>query len=175
MLNVIVILDQIQSGLGGKEKAGTPYGGKKIAMGSADTIEREIEKKSGKVLGTFYCGTDYYEQNKKIVQNKFAKMTEKMEANVVIAGPTYDYPEFSRMACELADYIEKNTKTPVILAIAQEKNANLIEEYKDKLTIVKMPKKGGIGLSKTIKNLTKGCEIIVNGDDKDAFKTEFCY
>lgn len=44
-MKVIIILDQIQAGLGGKERADTPLGGKKIAMGSSDNIEKLLEKK----------------------------------------------------------------------------------------------------------------------------------
>lgn len=175
MLKAIIILDQIQAGLGGKEKADTPYGGKRIAMGSADTVEKKLAKKDGQLLGTFYSGTRYFEHSKEVVQSKFAKMAEKMGANVVIIGPTYDYPEFSKMACELAAYIEINTQIPVVLAVAEEKNTELLQEYKDDLTIVKMPKKGGTGLNKSIDNLVHGCEVVVENGDKAAFKSEFCY
>lgn len=175
MLKVIIILDQIQAGLGGKEKADTPYGGKRIAMGSADTIERQLNKKDGVLLGTFYCGTDYYEKDKSIVQRKFAKMAEKMGANLVILGPTFDYPEFSKMACEIAEYIQNETDIQVIVASAYEKNEELINQYKSKLYIVKTPKKGGTGLNQALDNIISGSEILTTNGDKDKFKTEFCY
>jgi len=35
-MKVIVLLDQIQAGLGGKEQASTELGGKKLAMGAAE-------------------------------------------------------------------------------------------------------------------------------------------
>ncbi len=43
-MKVIVLLDQIQAGLGGKEKGDTPLGGKKLAMGAADTLDKALKK-----------------------------------------------------------------------------------------------------------------------------------
>jgi glycine reductase len=93
----------------------------------------------------------------------------------VILGPTYDYPEFATMACELGDYIQQNTKLPVILAIAQEKNEALLPTYQDRLTIVKMPKKGGTGLSDSLEHLAQGCAVLASGGDVATFKSDYCY
>ena len=55
-MKTIIILDQIQAGLGGDERSDTPLGGKKIAMGSADNVEKALEAVHGEIIGTFYCG-----------------------------------------------------------------------------------------------------------------------
>jgi betaine reductase len=174
-MKVIVILDQIQAGLGGKERANTPLGGKKIALGSADTTAKALKKVNGEVIGTFYCGTEFYRDNSDLVQEKFTKMAQKMEADVVILGPTYDYPEFSKMACEIAAAFNEKVNIPVIQATAIEKNEDLIPKYKDNLVIVKMPKKGDTGLSDSIDHLAEGCEKIAKNEDLEAFKVSYCY
>lgn len=174
-MKVIVLLDQMQAGLGGKEKANTPLGGKKLAMGAADTYDKVLKKNGSKVMGTFYCGTDYYQGNKAEVQRKVTKMCEKMQADVVIAGPTYDYPEFATMACELADQLQKETAIPVVVSIAIEKNQTLIEDYQKLLTIVKMPKKGGTGLSDSIDRTIELCQLKVEQADITEFAQQYCY
>lgn len=174
-MKVIIILDQIQAGLGGKERADTPLGGKKVALGSAETTAKALAKVDGEVIGTFYCGTDYYREHPELVQEKFTKMAAKMAADVVIIGPTYDYPEFSQMACELTKAFQKDTKIPALQATALEKNAAIIEQYKDQLLIVKMPKKGGTGLSAAIDHLVEGCVLAANREDLTAFKNQYCY
>lgn len=174
-MKVIIVMDQIQSGLGGKERADTPLGGQRIAMGSADNVAKALKKVKGEVIGTFYCGTDYYNANQELVQGKFARMATKMAADVVIVGPTYDYPEFAKMACEIGTAIATETAIPVIAAVALEKNAELIEAYKTKLPIVKMPKKGGTGLSGSIANLAQGCKVLTNQGDVERFKEQYCY
>ena len=166
-MKVIVILDQIQSGLGGKEHADTPLGGKKIAMGSAATIEKALAQSDSTIIGTFYCGTQYYQNNQALVQQKFAKMAEKMKADVVVLGPAYDYHDFAQMACEIGDYIQQNTSLPVLIMLAQEKNADLL--------IVKMPPKGGSGLAAAIDHLVAGCLQVVQKEDLTTFKSNYCY
>lgn len=52
-MKVIVLLDQIQAGLGGKEKGDTPLGGKKLAMGAADTLDKALKKWTLKLSGPF--------------------------------------------------------------------------------------------------------------------------
>ncbi len=174
-MKVIVILDQIQAGLGGKERADTPLGGKRLAMGSADTLEKSLKKIDGEIIGTFYCGTTYYQDNADLVQEKFAKMAEKMAADVVVIGPTYDYPEFSKMGCELATYFNEHTSVPVLVATAIEKNEALITQYKASLTIVKVPKKGGTGLSSALNHLVEGCQLATKKEDMREFKQQYCY
>lgn len=174
-MKAIIILDQTQAGLGGKERADTPLGGKKLALGSADTTAKALSKVGGEVIGTFYCGTDFYKDNSDLVQEKFTKMADKMNADVVILGPTYDYPEFSLMACELSLAFKKESKIPAIQATAIEKNQELIDKYKTDLLIVKMPKKGGTGLSDSIEHLVEGCKIISESGDLTQFKADYCY
>lgn len=174
-MKAIIILDQTQAGLGGKERADTPLGGKKLALGSADTTAKALSKAGGEVIGTFYCGTDFYKDNSDLVQEKFTKMADKMNADVVILGPTYDYPEFSLMACELSLAFKKESKIPTIQATAIEKNQELIDKYKADLLIVKMPKKGGTGLSDSIEHLVEGCKIISENGDLTQFKADYCY
>ncbi|WP_203662853.1 GrdB-related putative oxidoreductase [Lacticaseibacillus sp. 53-4] len=174
-MKAIIILDQMQAGLGGKERADTPLGGQRVAMGSADTTEKALAKNDGELLGTFYCGTDYYAENRELVQRKFTKMAEKMGADVVVIGPTYDYPEFAQMACEVATTFQTQTKIPAIAAIAEEKNADLIAQYKDHLTIVRAPKKGGTGLSDAVDHLAEGAALLAKGEDLGAFKTSYCF
>lgn len=174
-MKTIIILDQIQAGLGGDERSDTPLGGKKIAMGSADNVEKALEAVHGEIIGTFYCGPKYYQQNKDIVQRKFSKMAEKMKTDVVIVGPAFDYHDFAEMAVEIGIAITENTSIPVIGAIAKEKNQELIEKYKDRFPIVKMPKKGGTGLAESLDNLAKGCQILTNKEDISKFKGSCCY
>ncbi|MFD1393380.1 GrdB-related putative oxidoreductase [Lacticaseibacillus jixianensis] len=174
-MKAIIILDQMQAGLGGKERADTPLGGQRVAMGSADTTEKALAKNAGKLLGTFYCGTAYYTDNRELVQRKFTKMAEQMGADVVLIGPTYDYPEFAQMACELAAAFQTQTTIPAIAAIAEEKNADLIAQYKDQLTIVKAPKKGGTGLSDAVDHLAEGAALLAAGKDISEFKANYCY
>lgn len=174
-MKAIVILDQIQAGLGGKERADLPLGGKKLALGSAETLAKLLAQEDDEIIGTFYCGTQYYQEHQKLVQEKFAKMAQKMAADVVLVGPTYDYAEFTQMACELAAHIQSSVQLPVLVASALEKNQATIDRYQDELTIVKMPKKGGTGLSDALNHFVSGSQLAAAHEDLAQFKRDYCY
>lgn len=174
-MKVIVLLDQIQAGLGGKEQANTELGGKKLAMGAAETLAKELKKQNAELLATFYCGTDFYAANSELVRGKITRMCQKMQPDVLLVGPTYDYPEFSRMACEVGDIVQSDSDIPVVAMVASEKNADLLTEFRQRLTIVKMPAKGGTGLSKAIENGITLCVKKAGQEDISDDITQYCY
>lgn len=174
-MKVIVLLDQIQAGLGGKEKADTELGGKKLAMGAADTLAKDLQKQNSDVMATFFCGTDFYAANRELVQGKITRMCQKMAPDVLLVGPTYDYPEFATMACEVGLAVQEGSAIPVVAMVAQEKNAELLAEYQHQLDIVRMPKKGGTGLSDAIEHGLTLCAKKVNKEDVTNYVSKYCY
>ena len=49
-MEILILLDQIQAGLGGTERGDLPLGGKKMAMGSADMFEKYLENNRGDLI-----------------------------------------------------------------------------------------------------------------------------
>jgi len=174
-MKVIILLDQIQAGLGGKEKADTELGGKKLAMGAADTIDKTLKKQKSSIMATFFCGTDYYEENSDLVKGKVTRMCEKMQPDVLLVGPTYDYTNFAKMACEIGSAVQADSDIPVVAMVAQEKNDDIIEKYKGDLNIVKMPKKGGAGLADSIDYGIELCNEKVAKKDTTDFVNKYCF
>ena len=174
-MKVIVFLDQIQSGLGGKEKADTELGGKKLPMGAADTIDKNLKKKDSEVMATFFCGTEYYEKNRDEVNGKITRMCKKMQPDVLLVGPAYDYTDFSKMACSVGLAVQNDSDIPVVAMIAEEKNADTIAEFKNKLNIIHMPKKGGTGLADSIDRGIELCEMKVKKEDITDFVNDYCF
>jgi Glycine/sarcosine/betaine reductase selenoprotein B (GRDB). len=174
-MKVIILLDQIQAGLGGKEKADTELGGKKLAMGAADTIDKTLKKQDSSVMATFFCGTEYYEANSEVVRGKITRMCQKMQPDVLLVGPTYDYADFAKMACEVGLAVQTDSDIPVVAMVAQEKNDDIIAQFKDQLNIVKMPKKGGTGLADSIDRGIELCNKKVQKEDLTEFVTKYCF
>ena len=56
-MKVLMIFDQTQSGLGGKESADLALGGKMMPIGSCNMFEKQLKDAGGKIVGTLYCGT----------------------------------------------------------------------------------------------------------------------
>lgn len=55
-MKVMMIFDQTQAGLGGKESPDLPMGGKPMAIGSCGMFQRFMDQNDGKVIATLWCG-----------------------------------------------------------------------------------------------------------------------
>ena len=49
------------------------------------------------------------------------------------------------------------------------------EKYKDKVIVVKTPKKGGIGLNQSIENICTMAKMLANGENIEEFKKKVCF
>lgn len=173
-MKVLMIFDQVQAGQGGKENPDLPLGGKGMAIGSANMLEKDLKELDGQVIACLYCGDGFFNKNEELVKQKMVAMVKKMNPDVVICGPAYNYVGYARMCAVLANEIEKNTDIPALAAMSKE-NEDTILAYKDLVNIVKMPKKGGIGLSESLRNI---CVLAKKKADKEDIKEyieKICY
>ncbi|MHC5249349.1 GrdB-related putative oxidoreductase [Enterococcus sp. HY326] len=173
-MKIIFILDQIQAGLGGAEKGDQPLGGKYMAIGSVQMFENYLGAVNGEVMATLYCGDDYFAADAETNALKLTAMVKKLNPDVVICGPCFNYDKYGLMAGKVAATITDKLHKPVIAAMSQE-CAEAIELYKDQVDIVKMPKKGGTGLTESMETMLKLCQLKVNQEDTTAFTAEYCY
>lgn len=173
-MNILMIFDQTQAGLGGKESPDLPLGGKKMAIGAANMLEPALKETDGKVTACLYCGDGFFESNEEDVTKKMVAMVKKMAPDVVVCGPAYNYKGYARMCAMLADAINKNTDIPAIAAMSVE-NEETIAKYKDCVDIVKMPKKGGTGLSNSLREICVLAKKKVDKEDVTDYVKEICY
>lgn len=173
-MKVLMIFDQVQGGLGGKENPQLPLGGKKGPIGAVPMLEPHLKKVEGEVVACLYCGDGYFADNTDEVTEKMAAMVKKMGADVVICGPAYNYKGYAAMCAHLAEYIEAKTQIPTVAAMSQE-NEEIIRLYKDNIHIVKMPKKGGIGLNDALENICQVAAARYKGQDSQPLKEKYCY
>lgn len=67
-------------------------------------------------------------------------MVKKLNPDVVICGPSFNYENFSKMSAILSKNINDKTDIPAFAAMSEE-NIDVINEYKNDICIVKTPKK----------------------------------
>lgn len=173
-MKVLMIFDQIQAGQGGKENAGLPLGGKGMAIGSASMLEPALKEVEGKVIACLYCGDGFYKENEEEVKMKMVAMVKKMSPDVVICGPAFNYSGYAQMCAVLANEINNKTNIPAIAAMSKE-NEQTISDYKDLVNIVIMPKKGGTGLSESLRNICTLAKKKVDGEDISEYTKKICY
>lgn len=130
MSKVLMILDQIQAGAGGKEKSDLPPAGKSLPLGPGVMMEPFLNDL--KIVATLYCGDEYFINNSEEVSNKMCAMVKKLNPDVVICGPSFNFENFSKMSCILAKKIKEETNIEAFAAMSEE-NSELINEYKNNL------------------------------------------
>lgn len=173
-MKIIMIYDQIQAGAGTKDDKMVPLQGKKSALGPAVMMEPFLKNVDGHILACLYCGTGTFNENPELNSKKFCAMVKKMGADIVICGPCFNFKEYAPMAAKVALDINTLTDIPAITAMSEEMS-DVIEQYKDQLHIVKMPKKGGTGLNDALRNILDMAKVVVDhGDETKAHQT-YCY
>lgn len=172
-MNVVMIFDQIQSGMGTKDDAMLPLAGKKVAIGPAVMMEKDLKEIDAQIQACLYCGTAFYQQNPQEVTRKFCAMIAKLQPDVVICGPAYDYKNYATMCASVAKAITL-TNVPVVVAMAKE-NIDVIAQYKDELSIVITPEKGGVGLHQALHNICALAKQMVDGKIDVDFVKQICF
>ncbi|MDR2834042.1 MAG: glycine/betaine/sarcosine/D-proline family reductase selenoprotein B [Streptococcaceae bacterium] len=173
-MKIIFILDQIQAGLGGVEQSMQPLGGKNMGIGSVSMFEKILPKVDGQVIATLYSGDEFFASDPETNALKMAAMVKKMNADVVVCGPCFHYEGYGKMAAQSAYAIETRTGIPTVSAMSKEV-ADVIAEYKEKINIVKMPKKGEVGLSESLEHILELAKLKAEQADTTAFVLAHCY
>ena len=174
MLKVIMIYAQIQAGAGPKDDKMVPLAATKEAVGPAVMMETYLKETGAKVVACLYCGNGTYKENPEEVTRKLTAMINKLKPDAVMCGPCFNYADYADMAAHVALNINENTPVPAIAAMSEE-NADTIEAFKDKVLIVKTPKKGGIGLNDALRNMCQLTKALVQKEDTSKLKNEVCF
>ena len=159
-----MIYDQIQAGAGIKDDHMVSLGLNKGVVGPAIMMEPFLKRVNGNVLACLYSGDGFYKENKEEVSRKLCAMVAKLQADIVICGPCFDYKGYAQMAAEVAADIN-----------AKAECEEVIDAYKDKVRIVKMPKKGAPGLNQALEGMCELAYAMAKREDEDALAKEYCY
>lgn len=173
-MKIIMIYDQIQAGAGTKDDKMVPLSAKKEPLGPAIMMEPFLKKVDGKVIACLYCGNGTYLANPDEVSRKLCAMVKKVNPDVVMCGPAFNFTDYASMAARVAYDINQTTDVPAFAAMSVE-NGETIKEFKDKLNIVITPKKGGTGLNDSLNNMCKLAKSLVNKEDVTALTNEICF
>ena len=173
-MKVIMIYDQIQAGAGTKDDHMIPLGAKKEPVGPAVMMEPYLKAIDAHVVACLYCGSGTYKADQEEVTRKLVAMIHKLQPDVVMCGPAFNYADYAEMAAHVA--VSINTQSTVCaLAAMSEENSDTIEKHKEQLCIVKTPKKGGTGLNEALKNMCTLAKALHEKQDITSLKKEICF
>lgn len=174
-MKIVMIFDQIQSGLGTKDDTMVPLTGKKEAVGPAVMMQPFLKETDGHVMACLCCGNGTYLADPDEVSRKLCAMVKKLQPDVVICGPAFNYADYAAMCARVAYDINRTAGVKAFAAMSQE-NGDVIAEYKDKVVIVKTPKKGGMGLNDSLKHICQVAKAMVSeGAVPEPLKQEACF
>lgn len=173
-MKIIMIYDQIQSGLGTKDDTMVPLTGKKEAIGPAVMMEPFLKQVDGHVAACLCCGNGTYLADPEEVSRKFCAMVNKLQPDVVMCGPAFNFADYAEMCAKVACDINANTKAKAFAAMSVE-NESTIAAYKDKVSIVITPKKGGMGLNDSLKNMCTLAKALADGKDTSDLEKTICF
>lgn len=175
-MKIVMIFDQIQSGLGTKDDTMVPLTGKKEPVGPAVMMQPFLKEMEGHVIACLCCGNGTYLADPDEVSRKLCAMVKKLQPDVVICGPAFNYLDYGSMAARVADDINTTVGVKALAAMSEE-NGDTIRNYKDKVMIVKTPKKGGLGLNDALKNICKVAKAMADQDEpaQEKLKQDVCY
>lgn len=160
-MKIVMIFDQGLAGAGGKSNPNQELAIAKGGIGSALMLKPHLDKVNANIVATLYCGNEYFLNHEKEVVVKMTKMVEKINPDMVVCGPCFNFEDYALMSAEIAKSIEENTDINVVAMMSKE-NEETIKNYKEKINILKMPKKGGTGLSDSFDNLANYIDSKVN-------------
>ncbi|MFT4007558.1 MAG: GrdB-related putative oxidoreductase [Lacrimispora sp.] len=173
-MKLIMIYDQIQSGLGTKDDTMVPLTGKKELIGPAIMMEPFLKQVDGHVIACLCCGNGTYLSDPEEVSRKLCAMVNKLQPDVVMCGPAFNFGDYAQMCAKVACDINAVTKAKAFAAMSVE-NADTITAYKDKVAIVETPKKGGLGLNDALRNMCTLARALADGADTSKLVREFCF
>lgn len=168
-MKIVLFYDQTQAGAGGKERPDVELAVEKGGIGSYTMYDKYIKEIGGTVLATVYCGNGYFFDNEEMVMRKINGLLTKLKADIILCGPCFNYEEYARMAAMVAEYVEANSDVKAVAMLSKE-NQSVVSEFKDKVKIIKMPKKGGVGLTESLSNMSKVIKHVVDNDDLSEYQ-----
>lgn len=174
MIRVIMFFDQIQSGFGTKDDRMVPLSGTSDLLGPSIMISPYLKEVDAKVIGCLYCGTGTYLENPELVSSKICDKVEKVKPDIVVCGPAFNFEEYSLMCGKIAMDINEKTSVKAIAAMSKE-NEEVLREYRDKILIVETPKKGGVGLNTSLKNMATVIKMFCDNEDVQMIKEKYCF
>lgn len=80
----------------------------------------------------------------------------------------------TEMAAEVAKVVEEKVQIPAVAAMSIECQ-EAITRFKDQVDIVKMPKKGGTGLTEAMNEMLTLCQLKAEKKDTTDYVKEHCY
>ena len=102
--------------------------------------------------------------SEKLYIDPMTGLLNKVKADILLCGPCFNYYNYAEMSSILAEHVKKETSCKPVV-VCSEENKEIIDKYKNDLVMIKMPKKGGVGLRESLQNMADVIKCLYEGSD----------
>lgn len=118
MDKILYYVNQFFGQIGGEEKADFPPEVRMEAIGPAMGFQKEL--KQGKVVATFICGDNFFNENKEEALNALDKAVKEVQPDLIVAGPAFNAGRYGMACAGVAQFADEHLGIPVVTGMYEE-------------------------------------------------------
>ena len=131
---VVCYVNQFFAQIGGEDMAGVGFGVKHEAIGPAKLFE-ELLKDHCEIVGTVYCGDNYFVENGESAAEEGLALIEKLKPDLLIAGPAFNAGRYGLNCGKIASIVGRELGIPTVTGMYPENPG--VDLYRKDTIIVK--------------------------------------
>lgn len=133
MIEIVHYINQFFAGIGGEEKADTPFEIREGAVGPGRAFQMALAER-GTIVRTLICGDNLFHEQRDDVIAAVCDAVQEAKADLFIAGPAFNAGRYGLACATLCAAVKETVGVPVITGLFAENPA--VEIYHDRVPIV---------------------------------------
>ena len=148
MKRVVFYTNQFFGQIGGEEMTYTRPQLHDGAVGSANAFVPKLI--GAEITHTILCGDNYYAENIREVQEEIGRLIQRIQPDLVIAGPAFNAGRFGIACADVCAYVKESLGIEAITGLYEENPA--VEMYRRRIYILRVGKSAA-GMKKAIERM----------------------
>jgi len=162
-VRVLHYLNQFFTGVGGEDKADIPPNFVGEAIGPGKRLQALLGE-SVKIVGTAYCGDDYFADNSNEVLEKILEIAKNEDIEMVIAGPAFASGRYGFACEEICHFLSRSLDIYCITGMHPENpGASGYKEFKDEKVFLIPTAKKLMGIEDALSGMSKMALKLISG------------
>jgi betaine reductase len=133
MITVVHYINQFFAGIGGEDKADTPFEVREGAVGPGRALQMFLEDRAT-ITHTLVCGDNHFHDNRESVLEDLREAIETLNPDLLVAGPAFNAGRYS-LACGAACALAWET-FDVAAVTGMFPNSPGAEVYRDRVVVI---------------------------------------
>lgn len=163
LIRAMYYVNQFFAGIGGEDKADVALSFSEKPLGPARRF-RELCKGSIELVGTAFCGDNYFADHEADVLSSLSEIAGKNEVSLVIAGPAFGSGRYGFACIEIGHFLATTMSIPCISGMHLENpGVELYQQYKDRKVFVVPTSEAALGMGEALEKMARLALRIAKG------------